>query len=116
MALPRTRVPRNHEPLLALHEVELRDLHDLGLIEPGLETEVKVAHELPFGKPGLLYPSFYPPLNQCVGLDGKQPLEELRRGKPFFCCFRQFLVKDLLDSDQPERLQMLPDLRQSLFR
>lgn len=116
VALPRARVSGNQKPLLPLHEVKLRDLHDLGLIEPGLEVEVKVGKQLPFGKPGFLYPPFDPPFNQCVCLDGKEPFEELRRGKPFFCGFRQFFLKNLLDPDQLERFQMLPDPRQSFFR
>ena len=51
MAFPCAGVPCDHKPLLTPYEVQLRDLHQLGLVHPGLESEVKVRKKLPVGEP-----------------------------------------------------------------
>ena len=51
MAFPCAGVPCDHKPLLTPYEVQLRDLHQLGLVYSGLEVEVEVRKKLPVGEP-----------------------------------------------------------------
>jgi len=51
VAFPCARVPCDHEPLLPPYEVQLRNLHHLGLVCPGLESEVELRKKFPIGEP-----------------------------------------------------------------
>jgi len=51
VAFPRARIPCDDEPLLTPYEVQLRNLHHMGLVYPGLESEVEACKKFSLGKP-----------------------------------------------------------------
>ena len=116
MAFARTGVACNHNPLLTRDKVQLRDFQDLRFVHPSLELEVEVRKELPLRKPGLLDSSLDPSFDPGICFDGQQPLEELGGRERLLGGTGQLLVKDLLDSQEFQGFQMLPDSGQGLLR
>ena len=115
MAFSRARVSRDHETLLALYEVQLRDLNHLSLIHSGLEYEVEVGKKFPLGELCVFYPALYPPLDLGVGLYGEQPLNQFRRRQRLLYGTGKLLIKDLLYTQKLQCFQVAPDLRDGLF-
>ena len=85
MAFPRAGAPRDHQALLTPYEVQLRDLHHLGLVHSGLEYEVEVSKKFSLGEFRVFYSSLYSSFDQGVGLDGKQPFKKFRRRQRLLC-------------------------------
>lgn len=116
MAFSGAGVTCNDKPLFTPDEVQFGDLQDLGFVYSGLEGKVEVREELSLREPGLFDASLDPPFDPGVGLDGKEPFKELRGWQCLLCGIGKLLVKDLLDSQKLQGLQMLPDVCQGLLR
>jgi len=116
MAFSGAGVACNHKSLLTPDKVQLCDFQDLGFIHPGLEGKVEVRKEFALRESGLLDSSLDPSFDPGVGLDGKEPLKELSGRQCLLGGTGKFLVKNLLDSQKVEGLEMLPDSRQGLLR
>ena len=116
MAFPGAGVARNDKPLLTSDKVQLRNLQDLSFIDTGLEAEVEVREELSLGEPRVLDPSLDPSFDPGGGLDGQQPFDELCGWEPLLGSTGKLLVKDFLDSQKLQGLQMLSDSGQGFLR
>jgi len=116
MAFSGAGVAGNHKPLLTADKVQICDLQDLCFVHPGLELEVEVGEEFALWESRLLDSSLDPSFDPGVGLDGKQPFKEFGRRQRLLGGMGKFLVKDLLDSQKLEGLEMLPDSCQGLLR
>ena len=68
------------------------------------------------GESGLFDSSLDSSFNPGMGLDGKEPFQELGGGERLLYGMGQFLVKDLLYSQKLQCLQMLPDFCQGLLQ
>ena len=116
MAFSGAGVAGDDQPLLPPDKVQFGDLQDLCFVHPGLEAKIEVRKELAIREPGLLDSSFDPSFDPGVGLDGQQPFQELGGGKGLLGSASQLLIKNLLDSQKLQGLQMLPDSGQGLLR
>lgn len=116
MAFSSAGVACNHKPLLTPDKVQLRDLQDLCFVHTGLELEVEGGEEFALRESRLLDPSLDPSFDPGVCLDGKQPFKEFGGRQRLLCGTGKFLVKNLLDSQKLQGLEMLPDSRQGLLR
>lgn len=116
MTFPGAGVAGNDEALLPCDKVELCNLQDLGFIYPRLEAKVEVRQKLSLRKTGFLDPSLNPSFDPGLGLDGQEPFHQFRWGKSLLGSPGQFLVKDFLDSQKLQGLQMLSDSGQGLLR
>jgi len=116
MAFPSAGVAGDDQPLLTPDKVQFGDLQDLCFVHPGLEAKIEVRKELAIRKSGFLDSSLDPSFDPGVGLDGQQPFQELGGGQRLLCGAGKFLVKNLLDSQKLQGLQMLPDSGQGLLR
>ncbi len=116
MTFPGAGVAGNDQALLACDKVQLRNLQDLRFVYPRLKLEVEIGQEFTLGKTGFLDPSLNPSFDPGLGLDGQEPFHQFRWGKSLLGSPGQFLVKDLLDSQKLQGLQMLSDSGQGLLR
>ena len=116
MAFPGAGVACNDKPLLTSDKVQLRNLQDLCFIYTGLEAEVEVREELSFREPRVLDSSLDPSFDPGLGLDGQQPFNQFCRWESLLCSTGKLLVKDFLDSQKLQGLQMLSDSCQDLLR
>jgi len=116
MAFAGAGVAGNDQALLPCDKVELRDLQDLGFVYPRLEGKVKAREKLSLRKARFLDPSLDPSFDPSMGLDGQEPFHQFRWGKSLLGGTGQLLVKNLLDSQKLQGLQMLSDFRQGLLR
>jgi len=116
MAFSGAGVACNDKPLLTADKVQFCDFQDLCFVHPSLEGKVEVREEFAFRESRLLDSSLDSSFDPGVGLDGQQPFKEFGRRERLLGGTGKFLVKDLLDSQKFEGLDMLPDSRQGLLR
>jgi len=108
-------VTGNDQALLTPDKVQLCYLQDLCFVYPRLEAKVEVRQELSFRKTGFLDPSLDPSFDPSMGLDGQEPFHQFRWGNSLLGSPGKLLVKDLLDSQKLQGLQMLSDSGQGLL-
>jgi hypothetical protein len=109
-------VAGNDQALLPCDKVQRCNLQDLDFVYPRLEAKVEVRQKLSLGKTGFLDSSLNPSFGPSLGLDGQEPFHQFHWGKSLLGSPGQFLVKDFLDSQKLQGLQMLSDSGQGLLR
>ncbi len=109
MAFSGAGVACNDKPLLTSDKVQLRNLQDLCFIDTGLKAEVEVREELSLRKTGFLDSSLDSSFDPGGCLNGQEPFNQFCRWKPLLGGTGKLLVKDFLDSQKLQGLQMLSD-------
>ncbi len=116
MTFAGTRVAGNDQALLSSDKVQLCDFQDLSFVHTGLKLKIEVRQELSLRKAGLLDSSLHPSFDPGVGLNGQEPFNQFCGWKALLGSTGEFLVKDLLDSQKLQGLQMLFDSGQGFLR
>ena len=109
-------VTGNDQALLACDKVQLCNLQDLRFVYSRLEAKVEVRQEFSLRKTGFLDPSLNPSFDPSMGFDGQEPFHQFRWGKSLLGSPGKLRVKNLLDSQKLQGLQMLSDSGQGLLR
>jgi len=116
MAFPCSGVAGNYQSLFTTNEIELGQIHDLGLVDPCLKDKVEISEKLAIRQLRFQYAALYSTIDQSRRLNSQQAFHQLGGRRLVLRCPRQFLVKGIMYSLQFQGFEMGLDLRQCVGR